>query len=316
MKIESVISDPAPVISGVPQGSVLGPTLFLVFINDLVEVVKHSEILLFADDLKIFNISSNNMLLQADLCNVSNWSNTWQLPISIKKCNTLYIGRNNPCYQYTLNDTPLESVGNSCKDLGVYISSDLSARVHCANIVAKASRISNMIHRCFLSKNSDLKVMAFKSYVLPILEYSSVVWNPHCIIDIQNIENVQRRFTKRLLFKSGMSYDERLSKLGLQRLELRRIHNDLIYTFRIVKHKILSTNDFYASPPPSITRSSHRNVFYIPKFSTDCMKYSFSVRSTKLWNTLPENVKNSVSVKGFKNYLHYIDFSSFLKGRT
>ena len=121
VKVESVISDPAPVISGVPQGSVLGPTLFLVFINDLVEVVKHSEILLFADDLKIFNISSNNMLLQADLCNVSNWSNTWQLPISIKKCNTLYIGRNNPCYQYTLNDTPLESVGNSCKDLGVYI---------------------------------------------------------------------------------------------------------------------------------------------------------------------------------------------------
>ena len=171
VKVKSAISDPIRVISGVPQGSVLGPTLFLVFINDLVDEIKHSEILLFADDLKIFNTSTNHMLLQTDLNNVALWSKIWQLPISVKKSNILYLGKNNPKHDYLLDRFPLESVGHSCKDLGVYISSNLSGRVHCANIVAKASKISNMIHRCFTSQNPDLKVKAFKSYVSPILEY-------------------------------------------------------------------------------------------------------------------------------------------------
>jgi hypothetical protein len=279
VKINSTLSDKIPVTSGVPQGSILGPTLFLLFINDLVNVIEHSEILLFADDLKIFNSSSNNFLLQSDLNNVVTWSKIWQLPISVKKCNILYIGRNNPNHKYYLDGVQLESVGSSCKDLGVFISSDLSSRVHCANIVAKASRISNMIHRCFISKNVGLKVKAFKAYVLPILEYSSVVWNPHFIIDIQNVEKVQRRFTKRILFRGGITYSERLSKLNLERLELRRLYNDIIFAYRIIKLKILDHNNFYCTPPPSVTRASQLQRFYIPKFRTDCMRYSFSVRS-------------------------------------
>ena len=272
--------------------------------------------MLFADDLKIFNSSNNNFFLQSDLNNVVSWSKIWQLPISVKKSNILYIGRNNPKYQYFLDGIQLESVGNSCEDLGVYISSDLSSRVHCVNIVAKASRISNMIHRCFISKNMELKVKAFKSYVLPILEYSSVVWNPHFSVDIQNVEKVQRRFTKRILFRSGMTYSERLSRLNLESLELRRIYNDIIFAYRIIKLKKVDYTNFYCTPPPSVTRSSVLQRFYIPKFRTDCMRYSFSVRSAKLWNFLPENVKNSASVTCLKKHLKSIDFSSFLKGRT
>ena len=110
VKINSALSDQISVTSGVPQGSVLGPTLFLLYINDLVNVIEHSEILLFADDLKIFNSSNNNFFLQSDLNNVVSWSKIWQLPISVKKSNILYIGRNNPKFQYFLDGLQLDCV--------------------------------------------------------------------------------------------------------------------------------------------------------------------------------------------------------------
>ena len=113
-----------------------------------------------------------------------------------------------------------------------------------------------------------------------------------------------------------MSYNERMSHLKLERLEIRRIHNDIIYAFRILKHKILEPNDFYSTPPHSTTRSSHLNLLYLPKFKSDCMKYSFAVRSAKYYNYLPEKVKNSVSVQCLKNQLTSLNFSIFLKGRT
>ena len=113
----------------------------------------------------------------------------WQLPVSLNKSKMLYIGKSNPQHSYSLDDYKLESGGHSFKDLGVYISTNLSSRIHCSNIVSKASRISYMIHRCFVSNDVNLKVKAFKVYVRPILEYCSNVWNPHLLCDIQNIEN-------------------------------------------------------------------------------------------------------------------------------
>ncbi len=94
-----------------------------------------------------------------------------------------------------------------------------------------------MIHRCFVSKNVHLEIKAFKAYVRPILEYCSNIWSPYLISDIQNIENVQRRFTKRIMW--NLTYENRLSKLNLESLELRRLYSDACMAFQIIMNHYL-----------------------------------------------------------------------------
>ena len=202
--------------------------------------------MLFADDPKIFNPSDNHHLLQSDLNNLSLWSSIWQLPISYLKSNVLYLGNNNPKLNYDLNSHRLEGFETGCKDLGVFMSRDLNFSVHCANLVSKASKISGMLLRSFISKDRKLLIKAFKTYVRPLLEYSTPVWSPRLCSDINKIEAVQRRFTKRLFHGSELSYENRLKILNIQCLELRRIHFDLIMCYNIVNQNVLSFSNFYS----------------------------------------------------------------------
>ena len=313
VKIKSTISDPKSVLSGVPQGSVLGPTLFLVYINDIVDSVKNSEILLFADDLKVFNTSDKSISLQEDLDRIDSWANCWQLSISYSKSSTLYLGGKNPKNSYSLGPHILEDTGLGCKDLGIFISSNLSPSTHCSNIVSKASKIAAMINRCFTSKNPDVKIMAFKTYVRPIFEYASVVWNPYRIVDINNIENVQRRFTKKVLWRKQLSYENRLEYLKLDRLEIRRIQFDIQMAYNIIVKSILPFDDFYATPTSTTTRSATNEILYIKKFRLDCRKFEFCNRSTLLWNALPRNVKNVDNIEKLEKNLETVDLRIFLK---
>ena len=123
---------------------------------------------------------------------------------------------------------------SSCRDLGVTITHDLSPSLHIGEIAAEAHQRANCILRCFLSGDVKLLVRAFTVYVCPIVEYCSVVWSPSLKQDIDLIEKVQRRFTKRLSGLKAYSYSERLQYLGLSSLELRRLHLDLILCYKIV----------------------------------------------------------------------------------
>lgn len=308
VKVNNSISHQVHVRSGVPQGSVLGPTLFLIFINDLINQVNHSEVLLFADDIKIFNISEHNAFLQNDLNSIFSWSKKWQLPISLEKSNVLYLGNKNPKHAYKLGAHNLQDVGYSCKDLGVYISSDLSWNIQCANTVSKASKVANLIHRCFISKNIDLKVRAFKTYVRPILEYATPVWNPHSKFNIESIEKIQRKFTKRLFkgISTSLSYEDRLKQLSLETLESRRRYFDAVYAYKIIRCNLLNFDDFYCIPPQSATRSRYHDNLYIPKFRLDCRKNSFSIRSSRIWNHLPDDIKQCRNIIIFKRALKSI----------
>ena len=306
-------SDSVPITSGVPQGSVLGPSLFLIFINDIVDSIKHSEILLFADDLKVFNTSHNHDLLQFDLNNLCYWANSWQLSISYSKSNVMYIGKNNPKHVYSLNTHVLVDSGSVCRDLGVSISNDLRSSIHCHNIAMKASKISAMIFRTFVSKDRNLLLQAFKTYVRPQLEYCTPVWNPSLLCDINNVEKIQRRFTKRILYGSQLSYDERLQILNLKRLELRRIHFDAIMAYNIIVKSDLPFDDFYSLPPNCNTRSYDNAQLYIDKFRLDIKRNSFSIRSSRVWNYIPLNLKKAPNVESFKRGLYKLDLSSFLR---
>ena len=123
-------------------------------------------------------------------------------------------GKDRTVEQFSINNSPLPIV-TSYPDLGITITNDLSPSSHIDRFVSKAHQRANIIHRCFVSRNEDLLVRAFITYVRPVLEYNSVTWSPHLKYDIERIEKVQRRFTKRLHGYSCLSYDERLKRLNI-----------------------------------------------------------------------------------------------------
>jgi len=128
----------------------------------------------------------------------------------------------------------------------VVVDSHLCFTEHTANIVRKAHQRANLIHRCFTSKNPDLLVKAFKVYVRPILEFNSPVWSPGLLKDILLIESVQRKFTKRILSMSGLTYYSRLQVLGLESLEIRRLRTNVLLVYRIMFGMVrLNSNEFF-----------------------------------------------------------------------
>ena len=214
VKVNDSLSMEKVVQSGVPQGSVLGPTLFLMYINDLLDLDIRSHILLFADDVKLYNVSSDNHVLACDLNLISEWSTKWQLKVSLEKCCVLHLGRANPRHIYEISGQQLQ-VRTEVNDLGVTFSKNLSSSVYCNIIVKKARMLSNLIIRSFLSRNPEIIMRAFLIYVRPVLEYATVVWNPNLKKDIVAVESVQKRFTERILAIKYLSYNQRLEHFSI-----------------------------------------------------------------------------------------------------
>jgi len=135
--------------------------------------------------------------------------------------------------QFSIDGSILPVI-NSCVDLGITVSNDMSPRSHINNMVAKAHKRTNAIHRCFSSKDVNTLVRAFIVYVRHIVEYNSSLWSPHFKSDIESIESVQRKFTKRLRGFSQLTYQDCLKRLSLPTLEQRRLLRDLILCYKIV----------------------------------------------------------------------------------
>ena len=177
MQVGSCHSRSCPVVSGVPQGSVLGPLLFLLYINDLASAVSDVTIKLYADDAKFyssFDRSDDVFALDKALIALQKWSITWQLPLAVSKCNVLHVGFTNPHLFYALGPCLLEPI-DVIRDLGVQMSADLSFSAHCSVTALKASKIANMLLRAFKGRFPLTLVRAFCCYVRPILEYASPV---------------------------------------------------------------------------------------------------------------------------------------------
>ncbi|MES9881006.1 MAG: reverse transcriptase domain-containing protein, partial [Sedimenticola sp.] len=232
-------SDWAPVTSGVPQGSVLGPTLFLVFINDMPEMV-NCTMKLFADDSKMYRrIGQNaiNILLQSDLDKIQEWSDNWQMVLNHKKCKHMHIGVHDRGVKFSLRNvttiTELESVEQQ-KDLGLHIDNKLKFSEHTTKSVSKANRNLGLIARTFTYLDKEIFLQLYKSLVRPHLEYATPVWSPLLKKDRIAIENVQRRATRLLRGYVNCSYQERLRTLGLPSLEYRRERADLLQVYKIL----------------------------------------------------------------------------------
>ena len=225
--VRGSFSDWSQVISGVPQGSVLGPILFIMHINDLFEQIQ-SSLWTFADDTKIYRpiltIEDQN-ILQNDLDVFTQWNKTWQGVLNISKCKHLSLGRPSVGGTYTLKND-LENViiqqTRKERDLGVTFTDDFKFSKHINLLIHKANKMLGIIYRSFQHLTPTVFHMLYVSLVRPHLDYASAVWNPHLLKDIRALEAVQRRATRMVPKFDTMSYIERLTFLNLPSLYYRR----------------------------------------------------------------------------------------------
>jgi ribonuclease P/MRP protein subunit RPP40 len=195
--------------SGVVQGSVWGPLLFLLFVFD----DSNSTCKLFADDLKLYTVirtSEDASKLQSNMDKLFARSETWQLHISYKKCSTMTISnRKTACdcnFYLGIDELNRVAQAKEYSYIGVLIDDSLSFTYHLNSITAKAFARSNLIFKCFTSRDVDTLVHAYKVYVRPFLEYASCVWSPHYIKLVNQTESVQRKFTMQLPGFQSLDY--------------------------------------------------------------------------------------------------------------
>ncbi|CAH8559385.1 unnamed protein product, partial [Dicrocoelium dendriticum] len=220
---------------GVPQGSVLGPRLFLVFINDLAQGIA-SNFLMFADDIKIWRriqANADQHVLQSDLDTVYQWSTQNLLHFNVSKCKVLSI-RHQSSYSYHLGTNILQR-STLERDLDVLVQDDLG----CSRQSEKASKTGNqhvgLLRRAFGQINSYTLRQMLSAYVRPHVEYAIQAWYPWLKHDLNALEQPQRRASKKVIGMRNLSYQERLRRLGLFSGSYRRLRGDLIMTYLILR---------------------------------------------------------------------------------
>lgn len=305
-------SSPRPVLSGVPQGSVLGPILFVLYINDMPDVVKNL-LLLFADDAKMCTTAGTHTLNQDDLNRLSQWQNDWDLTFNTvdSKCKVMHIGKSNPKNTYFLNGQQLPSTTEE-KDLGVWTTDSYSWQLNIDNSVNKARSTMAWIMRVIINKEKGVMLQLYKSLVRPLLEYCVQLWSPTARHgnwgQIFQLEDVQREFTRQINGYGCLSYKERLEALQLTTLLERRARGDIIETFKIVKG---FTN--YGQELFRISRNGNNILHPVGKRSTQQNDF-LNTRVIEYWNKLHIDVKNSTSVPEFKSRLESFKKSNKASG--
>ena len=290
----------ANVLSGIPQGSVLGPILFVLFINDIPNALQNVS-RIFADDTKAYKVvrtieEQDN--LQEDLNSALNWSQAWQMNFNIDKCHALHMGFNSMHYPYRIDGFIIDSVPEE-KDLGVIIDNKLNFHRHVMETVKKANNTLGCIRRSIKFRDKNIMLPLYIAHVRSRLEYASVIWNPYKLKDIRAIEYVQRRATKLIRGMYGLSYEDRLKSLDLPSLQYRRRKADMLEVFKIVSGIDRIRFDKFFKYSTSNTRG-HSKKFYKQRCRLDIRKNIFSQRVVNDWNSLPESLIGAEDLDSFK----------------
>ena len=266
--VDGSFSNYADVESGVPQGTVLGPLLFLLHINDLPSCV-NSKVRLFADDCLLYREIKNNqdqIDMQRDLDALMDWGSTWGMKFNTKKCNIMRVSRSHISLQhfYRLGNEILQEVSDT-KYLGIQIDNKLDWNKHISTAAARGQ------------SKFELRDTAYISLIRPALEYSCYVWHPHKKSNKDKIEKVQRRVARFVLnnFRRKASVSEMLHDLGWQSLDGHRQDQRLVLFYKIINGLTSVEAEDILTPADSRTRKNHSFIFKHLQTNCDSYRYSF-----------------------------------------
>ena len=314
--VDGVPSDPKPVISGVPQGSVLGPLIFLILIGDIDDNVQHSSTRSFADDTRLIKAiidAIDGLLLQNDLQSIYQWSLTNNMEFNDVKFELLRYGANealkqNITYKSSCNADIQEH--QMVRDLGVIMSNDCKFKSHINTVIIGARKLSAWILRTFKSRAPPTMLMLWQSLVLPKMEYCSQLWNPWQKGDIQALEMVQWSFLRKIHDKEN-SYWERLSKYKMYSLERRRERYIIIYVWKILENLVPNIN-MHDAIRQTNTQPRLGRLCFVKARNTSApaalqtIRHNFiTTRGPILFNCLPKEIRNITgsTVLNFKSKL-------------
>lgn len=301
------VSSQCEVESGVPQGTVLGPLLFLVYINDLPDSVCSST-RLFADDCLLYRRITSEQdakTVQDDLDKLQKWENDWQMSFNPDKCEVLRVTlkRKPTITNYFIHGKCLETV-KSAKYLGLNIDSKLTFNNHVDTIAKKANKTRAFIARTTKRCPQQVKAEAYKTYVRPLLEYSASVWDPHTQNSIQQLEAVQRRAARSVLnnHDKTSSVTAMLQELKWEPLQERRAKARVTMCYRIVHALIAIPTQPYLIANVRFTRG-HDVKFLVPSTRVAAFSYSFFPATIRLWNSLPLDIVSAPTLDAFRGRL-------------
>ena len=317
--VDGELSTPAPVTSGVPQGTVLGPILFILYINDIENVLSESRSSSFADDTRMSKAIScvqDTEVLQKDLNAVIKWSKRNNMKLHEDKFELLCYQTNGPkllqelpfadqYYQYMTPAGHIMTQKSTVKDLGVLLSSDLSWSQHITTMIASARKVCSWVLSVFRDRSKPTMLLLYKSLIRCKLEYCCPVWDPTQIGNIQNIEDIQRNFTAKIICCKDMDYWTRLRVLNLQSLQRRRERYSIIHMWKLLNNA--APNDLNVKFIDQERKGMRVRLPALVKGATCAAQTardnSFSLRAAKLWNILPANVTRITKFETFKTEL-------------
>ena len=309
------LSSPRSVISGVPQGRVIGPLIFLILIGDIDENTLQSNVASFADDTRVTNgirCEEDAVDLQGDLFHIYDWSVVNNMMFNDVKFELLRYGNNIELKESTSYVSPsfqLIEEKETVRDLGVTLSADATFKTHISNIVEAAKKVSSWILRTFKTREKTTMLTLYKSLVRPILEYSSVLWSPITKGEIQRIEAIQKSFLRKM---HGVSrdYNQALSELNLYSLETRRTRYIAIQVWKMVEQKSPSMKPPFLLQTTTQDRRGRTlqtpNLAAIPSHLHKIKSQSVRCSGAKIFNSLPKHVRNTTNTT-VEDFKHKID---------
>ena len=277
--------------------------------SDFPEYLQHSKLRLFADDSIIYReISSQEDCnkLQSDLNAAAQWESDWLMAFHPDKCTKLTISHKKHTFNhnYILHNHTLESV-SSAKYLGVTLQSNLKWNLHYDNIISNANKSLGFLKRNLRVSNTDIKSRAYQTLVLPKLEYSCSVWDPHTSEHTQKLEMVQRRAARYAMndYHNTSSVTDMIDTLQWPTLAERRLKTRLCIFYKIVHCLIAVPATHILIPTDTRTRHSHSQTYRHIQTAKDTYKWSFFPHTIVTWNSLPQQIVQSSSIDIFREQL-------------
>ena len=302
VRVEDILSPKEEVKSGVPQGSVLGPLLFLIMMLDITEDIKHSLLGSYADDTRLWrciNGRQDQRLLQEDLNSLYKWADSNNMEFNGKKFEVITFGKESR-RNYKSPDGKQINRKETLKDLGIHMSSTCDFKDHIDAAVKATQKMSSWVLRTFRSRGKLVMRTLLTSIIIPKIEYGSILWSPTNGSQINLIENVQRRFTSRVEdFQSfneeldmpicNVNYWDRLKDLKLYSLERRRERFIILYIYRFIIGLVkIQCFEVYVERGIKVKRKFKQTA---PATVRKLRQSSFFYRGPQLYCLLPEDLR-------------------------